>query len=372
MFRTFQHQEFKSSPIYSIGVEVEFQLVDQNSLALAPRAPEILQALSRKQGAYIKKEFIQSMLEVTTGICANMAEVERDLMETTRYLEEKAKKADVLLHPTSLHPFSRASEQRLTDDPRYRKILEDLKIVGQRLITQGLHVHIGVPDGDTAIKVVDHMRSYLPLILTLTASSPFFEGVDTGLHSFRTKLLEALPRSGIPAELRTWKEFVGLATTLMELGVISDIRDIWWDVRPHPYFGTVEVRIADVPPRMKEILAVAALIHTLVVHIADTRRPRLFPHRLIIANNKWQAARYAMDGAFVDMEHKRRITQKDAIKTLLATLEKRFFVLGNEKYVDTLMEILELGPGSLRQRSLREKGYTFEQIIRQNIQGFWG
>ena len=363
--------EFKKSKAFTIGVELEFQLVERESLELASKAPAILSTLSDQWKERIKKEFIQSMLEVNTGVCESMEEVAGDLRVVITHLEEKAEKEGALLHPTSLHPFSLALDQQLTEDPRYYEILDDLRLVGQMLITQGLHVHIGVPDGDSAIWVVDQIRVHLPLIRALTASSPFFQGIDTGFHSFRSKLFEQLPRSGIPASLGSWDEYVRLCNMLMEEGIISDVRDIWWDVRPHPYFGTVEVRIADLPPRFEEILAITSLVQALVVYIFRNRNLPSPPHRLIIANNKWQAARYGLDGAFVDLDVEAKQTQREAVVALLVRLEETFSELGTSEYVEVLKEILTLGSGSYRQRSLKERGHTFEEIIRETIEGFW-
>ena len=363
--------EFKKSHAFTIGVELEFQLVDRESLALVPLAPRILESLSDQWKDRIKKEFIQSMLEVNTGVCHTIDDVAQDLRVVTLHLEQKAHEQGALLHPTSLHPFSRALDQQPTQDPRYLEILEDLRLVGQMLITQGLHVHIGVPDGDTAIWIVDHIRAYLPLILSLTASSPFFQGIDTGFQSYRSKLFEQLPRSGIPASLGSWDEYVRLCNMLMEGGIISDVRDIWWDVRPHPYFGTIEVRIGDLPPTFKEILAITALIHALVVYISRNRNLPPPPHRLIIANNKWQAARYGLNGTFVDLDVKTRLTQREAVTHLLARLEDTFLELGSKKYTDVLKEVLTLGSGSYRQRTLKERGLTFQEIIKETIEGFW-
>ena len=169
----------------------------------------------------------------------------------------------------SLHPFTKGEHQIISNDSRYKRIMKDLQIIGRRFITQGLHVHIGVNDREKVIKVNNALRIYLPLLLALSTSSPFFEGEDTGLHSYRTKLFESLPLAGMPDYLTDWNHFVQLTILLENAGVIKSVKDLWWEVRPHPGFGTVEIRVCDIPVTLKEILALVALIQALVITIQN-------------------------------------------------------------------------------------------------------
>ena len=189
--------EFVKSSSYSLGVEIEFQTLDKITYDLAPFAPILLENAPRLLQPRLSPEFIQSILEIQTGICFSLRDVENDLMQTVSLAEELAEENNAILFAASLHPFAKYREQLLTTDARYEAIMQELQMVGRRFITQGLHVHVGMPDGEAAVRVCNHIQAYLPILLALTASSPFSQGEDTGLMSYRTKLFEALPLAGI-------------------------------------------------------------------------------------------------------------------------------------------------------------------------------
>jgi carboxylate-amine ligase len=209
--------EFNISKPFSLGVEIELQILDRETLNLVPRAPEILDMVPHSLKERIKPEFIRSMLEVNTDVCANMDEVKQNLAQLIRKAEKLAHDNDCFLFAASLHPFARHSDQVLFDHPRYTRIMDELQLVGRRFITQGLHVHVGMSDRDTAI---------------LTCSSPYYEGIDTGLHSYRAKLFEALPLAGMPDQLESWGKYLEMVRLLTNTGIITGVRDLWWDVRP--------------------------------------------------------------------------------------------------------------------------------------------
>ncbi len=362
---------FKKSTPFTLGVEVEFQLLDSESLDLTHAAPAIL-AHPACDPARIKKEFIKSMVEVTTGVCKNPPDVADDLKQTIKMLEDVAWNSNCLIHAASLHPFARASDQQLSDDPRYRHLLDELQIVGRRLITQGLHVHVGMPDGETAIRVFDGIRPLLPLLLALSASSPFFEAEDTGLCSYRSKLFEALPRSGMPGAMNSWRDYSGFIKLLTEAGVIGSPRDIWWDVRPHPELGTIEIRICDVPSRFRYIVAIAAIIQASALMIASGRKDTLqHANRAIINNNKWQAVRYGLEAEFVHALDAGRSSAPDAIRTLLDRLRPFMDEFRASPQADVIEEMLQRGCSANRQRRIYMESGQFEQIIREERAGFW-
>ncbi len=362
--------EFRPSEPFTIGVELEFQLLDEEELALAHASPVLLDALSPLLGYRVKREFIQSMLEITTGVCSSMRQVEQELREAIGQLEETASQHGVAIYGASLHPFSSYREQRLFDDRRYRVIMEELQLLGRRLITQGLHVHIGLSSGDMAIKVFDAIRRYLPIFLALTASSPFFEGEDTGLDSYRTKLFSALPRSGMPGTLVRWEGFVQLVETLKEAGIIDDVRELWWDVRPHPYFGTIEVRICDLPSRFDEILGMVALIQAVVAFVAESpmTEPPLW---YLIKGNKWQATRYGLAGRFVDPVDRSTISMKGAVSRLVRAAAPQARRLGGLSYIMALERILKEGNSAARQRAIYADEGDFKAVIRGMQSLFW-
>lgn len=361
---------FNSSPAPTIGVEIEIQILDNESFGLTSLAPAILKMVHPSLTTRIKKEFIQSMVEINTKICSSVAEVEEDLKSTFDHLNSITEGLGGSLYMASLHPFSAGPEQAVSDDQRYKRIMNELQLVGRRFITQGLHVHIGVDDREKVVKINNAMRIYLPIILALSTSSPFYESQDTGLMSYRSKLFEALPLAGMPDSLEGWDGFLTLASLLSTNGIIDSVKDIWWDVRPHPDFGTVEIRICDLPYSLKDILSITALIQALVLTIAEQYEVP-DPHMQLLRSNKWQATRHGLDGFYVDPIFGRKHAMKDAALNLCRFVKPAAESLKSSRYLDGITDILERGTSSLLQRRLyREKGCSFPVMIR-HIQGLF-
>ena len=361
---------FRESSPFTIGVELELQLLDRETLELKSASPQVIERLQPRLGDRVKRELIQSMVELTTPVCRSVAEVEEELRSAIVALEEVAEDLGLVIYAASLHPFSLHSRQEIFDDRRYRVILEELQLLGRRLITQGLHVHIGMPSAGQAMKVFDAVRRYLPILLALSASSPFYEGEDTGLASYRTKLFSALPRSGMPGALGTWDHFVSLVETLKGAGIIDDVRELWWDVRPHPYFGTVEVRICDLPVQFDEILALVAAIQALVAYLAEEPPPGPMLWYLI-KGNKWQATRYGLQGRFVDPVSQRIYGMREAVLDLvrrITPVAKRF---GSFPYLEPIGRILKEGCGAQRQRRVYRRSGSFQVMIDTMRKRFW-
>ena len=355
--------KFNSRPRPTIGVEIELQLVDKNNLNLKNIASKILADVDEKFSDNIKCELIESMIEINTNICSNIEDVENDIRKTLKRLDEILKNYETELNCTSLHPFAIGKNQIVTNNPRYKRIMKDLQMVGKRFISQGLHVHVGINDPEKAIKVNNALRIYLPLLLALSTSSPFFEGEDTGLHSYRTKLFEALPLAGMPDYLNKWNHFENLTEQLQGAGIINSVKDLWWDVRPHPGFGTVEIRICDIPINFKTIIALVALIQALVVTLANAE-PYNDTHIQILQSNKWQAARYGLEGVFVDPKTFQKLTMRKAIENLYALVEPAIVSLGSKKYFNILEKILNGGTGSTKQRELYDSSKNFEYVLK--------
>lgn len=363
--------EFHRSEPFTLGVELEFQLLDRTSLDLVAKAPALLASPPPCLRQHLKPEFIQSMIEVNTRICHSVAEVETHLRELCQQTEELALTHDCLLYAASLHPFAESAEQLLTPHKRYSRIMAELQMVGRRFITQGLHVHVGIPDGDTAIRICDSMRIHLPILLALSTSSPFYEGEDTGLYSYRAKLFEALPLAGMPDYFENWFNFRQIASALIRSRIIRQGRDLWWDVRPHPYFGTVEIRICDLPSRFTEIIALVALIQALVKKLSQARTPAMDANMQILRSNKWQAARYGLAGRFVDPLRLNKQTQAQAAATLMASLEPTLTELGTASYLAPLDQVLAQGTSAHRQRELYADTHDFTAMIREIRAEFW-
>ena len=362
--------KFNSSPEPTIGVELELQLVGKNNLNLNNISSKVLPDVNEEFSDNIKCELIESMIEINTNICSNIEEVEKDIKKTLNHLDEILKNYETEINCTSLHPFAIGKNQIITDNARYKRIMKDLQMVGKRFISQGLHVHIGINNSEDAIKVNNALRIYLPLLLSLSTSSPFFEGEDTGLHSYRTKLFEALPLAGMPDYLTNWNHFENLTEHLEGAGIISSVKDLWWDVRPHPGFGTVEIRVCDIPITFKEIIAIVALIQGLVVTLINAE-PYSDTHIQILQSNKWQAARYGLDGVYVDPKNFQKLSIKKAIENLFLLVQPALSSLGSEKYLSKLEEILNGSTGSTIQRKLYKNSKDYKYVIKTLIEQFY-
>ena len=362
--------KFNSSPEPTIGVEIEFQLVDKNNLDLNNISSKVLANVDKEFSDKIKCELVESMIEINTDISSNVEEAEKDIKKTINYLEEILKNYESELSCSSLHPFAIGKNQIVTDNDRYKRIMNDLQMVGKRFISQGLHIHIGIGDAEKAIKVNNALRIYLPLLLSLSTSSPFFEGEDTGLHSYRTKLFEALPLAGMPDYLNSWKHFENLTEHLEGAGIINSVKDLWWDVRPHPGFGTVEIRVCDIPINFNEIIALVALIQALVVTLTNLD-PYPDTHIQILQSNKWQAARYGLDGVFVEPKTFKKLSMRKAIENLYMFVEPAIISLDSKKYFNTLEKILNTDAGSTKQRKIYNSSNNFQYMLKSLKEQFY-
>jgi carboxylate-amine ligase len=366
--------EFTSSSGYSLGVEIEFQVLDSKDLNLVPFAPLLLEQAPKILRPRLSLEFIKSILEIQTGVCEDLRDVENDLLQTCALAEELAVDNDFLLYAASLHPFARAADQELSEKERYKKIMQELQIIGRRFISQGLHVHVGMPDGETAIKVCNLIQAFLPIFLTLSCSSPFYEGKDTGLMSYRTKLFEALPLAGQFEYMEDWPYFVDQVEGLKKYGIIEGIRDLWWDTRPNPEFGTVEIRVCDLPVKFTSILALVALIQSTAAWLAEEVGGGSSLSPYLLKANKWQAARYGLEGRFVDPTE---ILGDHPMQFRLAAMILKSRVspygskLGCESYMENLDSIISGGTGADQMRRIYQNTKDFQRVVREIQKEFW-
>jgi len=285
---------FNGSPDPTLGIEVEYQIIDPESGELAPGGPQILEAFN--QPAYAKEELLQSTVELNVGPCRNVGEARASLTERLAALRTTSAELGYGLIAAGTHPSSHWETQKITDAARYQELQDRMQWPARRLMIFGVHVHVGVSSGEKAIAISNSLTTFLPHLLALSASSPFWHGEDTGLASVRVKIFESLPTAGLPYRMINWGEFQRFMNTLMNAGAIQSIREIWWDIRPHPVFGTIEVRIADALPTVRETIALAALIQCLIVRLSELYDCGEFlplNRHWIVAENKWRAARYA-------------------------------------------------------------------------------
>ena len=366
--------EFVRSEPFTLGVELEFQILDPNSLDLVPRALPLFEQIPEPEKSRIAFEFLQSIFEVQTGICHSIAEVEQDLKHTVRVAEDAAYACGCFLFASGIHPFADPGSQRVTDNERYRRIMDELQYVGRQFISQGLHVHVGMPDGETAIRICDVIQGYLPLFAALSTSSPYFKGENTGFQSYRTKQFEALPLAGIADHLGSWQAYRDKIELLHRSGIIQEVRDLWWEIRPSPYFGTLEVRVCDMPSRFKDIIALTALIQALVVYIFRKNIPSQRIDPQLLQYNKWQAARYGIRGSFIDpfrLLSEEKITIGPAVSHLVDLLVPVMQELESVQWGSRINQIMEQGTSADRQRQLVEEYGTYKNMILKLHKEFW-
>jgi carboxylate-amine ligase len=291
---------FNGSPTPTIGVEVELQILDNETFELASGAQNILSEF--KDCIHVKEELLDSIIEINTGICNNIKEVISDLTDYIQRASIVAERNGYNLASIATHPFSKWNDQSVTQNDRYLHFLDRMQWPLRRLLITGVHVHIGVESGEKAIAISNGLTRYIPMMIGLSANSPFFGGECTGLASTRTKIFEGLPTAGLPPLFKNYSEFQKFMRTLQKAKSIDSIREVWWDIRPHPGFGTVEVRVFDSLPSIPEMANIAALTQCLVVEISGdyddgTQLPLL--DSWVLRENKWRATRYGLDADLI-------------------------------------------------------------------------
>ena len=333
--------EFNPSAQPTVGVEIELALVDAQTMALCSKNAAILNRIPPKYADKIKPELMQCYVELNTDVCESLAEVKADLEAKLRVLSKAAAAENARLYWSGTHPFSTWREQKITPNDRYMGLVNLLQDTARQLVTFGLHVHVGVNSGDKAIMICDRILRYLPVLLALSCNSPFWEGRVTGLHSWRSKIMEGLPTAGLPPLMRNWSEYVWLINHLIDTGYIESIREIWWDVRPHHAFGTVEVRICDMPGSLGDTLGLVALIQCLICALSDQIDRGIYQHDchpMLIRQNKWHASRYGIDAQLVDSTSHalKSVPQiaEELVETLMPTAERLRCVSFLERVLD--------------------------------------
>jgi glutamate---cysteine ligase / carboxylate-amine ligase len=366
--------DFTPNARTTIGVEMELHLVDAVTGELASTSREILAEMGAGHPGgdhpKAKHELFQSTIEIITGVCQSPAEAGDDLRATLAELRAAAEHRGLTLVSAGTHPFGLAREQLVSPQQRYLDLIEDLQWPARRLLICGMHVHVGVPDGSRAIRIIGELMRHHPVLLAMSASSPFFEGEDSGLASARTKVFEGLPTAGLPPLLADWSDFESFMSTLLESGCISSIREVWWDIRPHPDFGTVEFRMCDATPTVRETIALAALAQTLVEwairRIDDGSLPAP-PREWTIRENRWLAARYGLDAELIvehpETGHPERRPVRTLVMELLDELRPVAADLGNLDHFGDLELLLAAGSGAERQRRIVEAGGTLADVV---------
>jgi glutamate---cysteine ligase / carboxylate-amine ligase len=335
---------------FTIGIEEEYQLLSAESHELVPRFDEIAEEAADER---VRQELMTSVLEVATGVHESVASAVDEVREMRRGLAEAAGRRNALIASAGTHPFSRWEHQEITDTPRYQGVVEELRWVAEQVAIFGLHVHVAVPSPDVAAAVTTALRTYVPELLALSANSPYWQGHATGLCSTRSKVFETMPRSGLPPRLDSFAEFEELVRRGVEAGFFEDYTYLWWDVRPHPRLGTVEVRAFDAQTRIESAAAIVGLTRCLVAAFAE--RPPAPQPRLFIDENKWRAARYGLDADLVDPANDTERPARDAIRELLELARLPGRSLDCRDELEEAERILERGNGADDQRRVHEE-----------------
>jgi len=345
---------------FTLGIEEEFQIVDPHTRELRSHVSEILEAGKMLLGEQIKPEMIQSMIEVGTGICKDIQEARRDITNLRSILSTLVRKKGLEIVAAGTHPFSHWQDQKIFENARYELIVEENQMIARSLLTFGLHVHVGVADPERRIQIMNGVRYSLPHVLALSTSSPFWLGVHTGLKSYRSEIFTRFPRTGIPDHFDSYGSFQRYVELLIETGCIDNGRKIYWDVRPHPLFPTLEFRICDIPTRVDDTIAIAALFQALVAKLDKLLEQNLtfrLHHKMLIEENKWRAVRYGLDGKMIDFGKGKEAPVRDCIRELLQFVDDVIDDLDSRKEIEHIYAILERGTSADEQlRVWREKG----------------
>ncbi|MBJ7609366.1 MAG: glutamate--cysteine ligase [Candidatus Dormibacteraeota bacterium] len=361
---------FASSPRASVGVEMELGLIDPTSRELVKGAHELLIAMGREHpnGSHpkAKPELLQSVVEIITGVCQTIGEARADLTSTLTELTEYTDRAGLLLMCSGTHPFTDPMVQEVTPNDRYHRLIDDMQWPARQMQIFGIHVHVGVRSAEKAIAMVNGMSAYIPHFLALSASSPFWMGHDTGLASTRSKVFEGLPTAGPPWQLDGWAEFERFMDTLITARTIASIREVWWDIRPHPGFGTIELRICDGLPTLREVAAMAALSQCLVQRfdmLIDRGYRIPYPVPWVVRENKWRAARHGVDAAIIVDNEGDTVPLRDALSELVEELTPIARRLDCAAELQDVLAIVERGPSYLRQREVVAAGGTLVDVV---------
>ena len=341
---------FGRSAPFSIGVEEEFQLLSPESYELVSRFDEVAEAAGDER---VKPELLQSVLEVATSVGRDAPEAIEEAHELRARLRDAAAERGTLIASAGTHPFSRYEHQDVTDAPRYTGLMEKMQWIAERELIFGLHVHVGMRSGDEAIWVANALRTWLPELLALSVNSPFWQARDTGLASTRIKVFDPFPRSGLPPTFASFADFEALVERAVKTGSFSDYTYIWWDLRPHPRLGTIEVRICDAQTRIDAVAGLVALVQSLAATLAERYdRDGTLPVQPItlVAENKWRAARYGLDADLIWLERDEERPAREALRHLVELAEPAARRLGCTTELALVEEVLRRGTGADEQR----------------------
>jgi glutamate---cysteine ligase / carboxylate-amine ligase len=353
---------------FTIGIEEEYQTIDPVTRNLRSHIHTQLleQGSTLLEEDFVKPEMHQSVVEVGTGVCQDVQEAREHIVRLRRQMVTLAKSHGLRLAAAATHPFADWREQEIYPDPRYREIVEDMQTVARANLIFGLHVHVGVEDRETAVQLMNAARYFIPHILAFSTNSPFWCGIKTGLKSYRCKVFDKFPRTNIPDYFPSWGEYQRFIGLLVKTHCIDNAKKIWWDIRPHPFFHTLEFRVCDLPMRVDETIALAALIQATVAKLyklySANQGFRLY-RRALLMENKWRASRYGIDGKLIDFGKQTEVPFRDLAEEYLAFVDDVLDELGSRKEIEYIRTILREGTGADRQLRVYEKTQDLQKVV---------
>ncbi len=356
-----------NGPAFTIGIEEELMILDAESLELVNAIESLLEDAPTGE---IKPELMESVLEISTDPCADLAEAGVQLRGLRRQVSDTAARRDLAIGSAGTHPFAMWEDQRIVARPRYRDLISALRFVARQELIFGMHVHVGIDGPDKAIHVANGMRVHMPVLLALSANSPFWRADRTGLASTRTPIFRAFPRVGMPPTYKNWEDYERRIEFMIGTRVIDDYTYLWYDVRPHPSFGTVEIRVMDSQTRIEHTLGLAALVQAMVrelaVHFDEGKRLSNYPYEML-DENKWLAARHGLEGELVDLPHRERISTRELARRLIDRMREHAQDLGAAGELDAVEDLLERGNGAARQVVVYEANHDLREVMAEIV-----
>ncbi len=359
-------------PSFTLGIEEEYQTIDPETRDLRSHvSTEMLANGKLRLEERVKAELHQSVIEVGTRVCENIQEAQEDLFDLRRNMISLAEENGLVLVAGATHPFADWRSQEIYPDPRYAQVVEDLQLVARSNLIFGLHVHVGIEDREAAIRIMNSLRYFLPHILALSTNSPFWLGMETGYKSYRAKVFEHFPRTNLPDSFASYSEFENYVNLLIKTNSIDNAKKLWWDVRPHPFFNTVEVRVCDIPMRAMESVAIAALIqatamklHSLHSNNVDFRQYS----RALLMENKFRAVRYGLDGKLIDFGKEIEVPERELIEEYLHFIDDTVDELGSRKQIEYVRTMLKQGSGADRQLAVFRETGSLRAVVDYMVQ----
>lgn len=351
---------------FTLGIEEEYQVIDPVSRELASHEQKIVTEAEKVLHDQVKAEMHQAVVEVGTNICQDIDDAREQITHLRRSISGIAEGLGLRIGAAGTHPFSKWETQLITPNPRYDEIINEMQDTARSNLIFGLHVHVGIEDKPLALHITNAMRYFLPHLYALSTNSPFWEGRNTGFKSFRSKVFDKFPRTGIPDVFHDVAEYESYVNLLVKTGCIDNPKKIWWDIRIHPFFPTLEVRICDVPMTIDETVCIAAVIQALVAKLYKLKTQNLnfiTYHRALINENKWRAGRYGLDGKMIDFGKECEVDTSILLEELLAFVDDVVDDLGSRKEVEYVRSMIKNGTGADRQLAIYEKTQDLTKVV---------